>query len=560
MALSRLYITMIVSVLVVSGCKLEESYESDQLVRYQQKNATENLSQVRFIFDSLGSLNLQGLINVNIIPVKVYGTAMLLAEAESDSELQISSRNIPEVMSRYGFLRPEHIANWDKSLAPEPELDQVLGYLTTTIDQKILGERIRIEVGTITCAACHSGWAYDSKGRATHDAWLGAPSTTVDFDSYLAKIYRGLEIASSNESAFLDNIKRAFPEIQDTELATIRRFLMPKVRKTIRNPKLQTALPFPNGGPGITNGIGAFKKDARILVRPKQYHSEEAGFVGVPALWDRGFRSSLTADGAYGSTKTARYYEVSRELSKDPMHLEELSRLASFFSFSAMGNIIDNIPAAMPRAKDIFNFLKGASPQAYPGTVDFAKAREGSKIFARSCSGCHGSYDNEFPHPKLLSFPNKLIPQEVMGTDPTRWRQIDSSVPDFTQTNLISQYVDAGSQLGGYVAPILTGVWSSAPYFHNGSVPTLHALLFSEERPAVFQTGGAHQIDLENVGILLAPTKNNIALYPASFQPRSKTALYRTSELGRSNKGHEKQFKNLSSTEKTEVLEFLKLL
>ena len=32
----------------------------------------------------------------------------------------------------------------------------------------------------------------------------------------------------------------------------------------------------------------------------------------------------------------------------------------------------------------------------------------------------------------------------------------------------------------------LDGIWLRAPYLHNGSVPTLRALLFPDERPAVF--------------------------------------------------------------------------
>ena len=36
---------------------------------------------------------------------------------------------------------------------------------------------------------------------------------------------------------------------------------------------------------------------------------------------------------------------------------------------------------------------------------------------------------------------------------------------------------------GGYVATPLTGVWATAPYLHNGSVPTLAALLDSTTRP-----------------------------------------------------------------------------
>jgi hypothetical protein len=35
----------------------------------------------------------------------------------------------------------------------------------------------------------------------------------------------------------------------------------------------------------------------------------------------------------------------------------------------------------------------------------------------------------------------------------------------------------------------LDGVWLRAPYLHNGSVPTLRALLYLDERPATFYRG-----------------------------------------------------------------------
>ena len=35
----------------------------------------------------------------------------------------------------------------------------------------------------------------------------------------------------------------------------------------------------------------------------------------------------------------------------------------------------------------------------------------------------------------------------------------------------------------GYMAPPLDGVWATAPYLHNGSVPTIEALLNSPSRP-----------------------------------------------------------------------------
>jgi endo-cleaving rubber dioxygenase len=39
----------------------------------------------------------------------------------------------------------------------------------------------------------------------------------------------------------------------------------------------------------------------------------------------------------------------------------------------------------------------------------------------------------------------------------------------------------------GYQAPPLYGVWATAPYFHNGSVPTLEQVLNSSLRPAIWQ-------------------------------------------------------------------------
>jgi hypothetical protein len=39
----------------------------------------------------------------------------------------------------------------------------------------------------------------------------------------------------------------------------------------------------------------------------------------------------------------------------------------------------------------------------------------------------------------------------------------------------------------GYIAPPLDGIWITAPYLHNGSVPALEAVLNSKLRPAYCQ-------------------------------------------------------------------------
>ena len=42
-----------------------------------------------------------------------------------------------------------------------------------------------------------------------------------------------------------------------------------------------------------------------------------------------------------------------------------------------------------------------------------------------------------------------------------------------------------GSPFPGYVAPPLDGIWATAPFLHNGSVPNLELLLNSRARPGV---------------------------------------------------------------------------
>jgi hypothetical protein len=323
---------------------------------------------------------------------------------------------------------------------------------------------------------------------------------------------------------------------------------------------MDRVLPFPNGGPGHTNGIGAFKRDAGILKKPFQFHPEEAGVIGIPNVMDRGFRSSLTIDGAYAVKGKERFVELTKDQAINPNHLDELAELAAFFTYSAMGNNINNIEPNIPKVKEIVtNFLADVKPHKYPGTINDVKALRGESIYKKSCASCHGDYSRGIDNIELLSFPNKHIPQKIMGTDPYRWMSINKSVADFAESNIFSKYIDAGHSLDGYVAPLLSGLWFKAPYLHNGSVPTLWQLMNPSLRPSRFQTGG-HAIDLNQVGIRGEINSLGDYVYPDSYRPWSEPALFDTRENGKSNKGHEKEFALLTVDEKWDLLEYLKLL
>lgn len=103
----------------------------------------------------------------------------------------------------------------------------------------------------------------------------------------------------------------------------------------------------------------------------------------------------------------------------------------------------------------------------------------------------------------------------------------------------------------GYVAPPLDGVWATAPYLHNGSVPTLHDLLKSDERPERWQRSfgtGIRDFDETRVGWKV---KRN----PAGTDRR----IYDTRKPGYGNDGHTFG-DSLSAGARANLIEYLKTL
>jgi hypothetical protein len=90
-------------------------------------------------------------------------------------------------------------------------------------------------------------------------------------------------------------------------------------------------------------------------------------------------------------------------------------------------------------------------------------------------------------------------------------------------------------------------VWLRSPYLHNGSVPTLRALLFPQERPKQFYR--AYDVfDYDNVG------------YVSSGPEAEKLGWkYDTTVRGNSNAGH-LYGTDMSAQDKEDLLEYMKTL
>ncbi|MEO8259997.1 MAG: di-heme-cytochrome C peroxidase [Acidobacteriota bacterium] len=102
-----------------------------------------------------------------------------------------------------------------------------------------------------------------------------------------------------------------------------------------------------------------------------------------------------------------------------------------------------------------------------------------------------------------------------------------------------------------YPAKTLAGIWATAPYLHNGSVPTLYDLLLPvAQRPKRFAVG-QREYDPVKIGYQQDPAKYQL---PPSLTP----TFLDTSLPGNSNAGHDWNFDRLTDDQRWAIVEYLK--
>ena len=506
----------------------------------------------RFVSDHFGGITRETL-ETNALPYKVLAGSLLMRE-ERRLGRPVGLGALAGIFGRYGFLVSPRIANWPAGL-PQPRSGRPLGIVTAEIATIV--PPLRIEAVNLGCAACHAGVLYDAEGRPTHEVWLGLPNTSLDLERYTHDVYESLGLAAADLDGLVSTLSRLFPDAGWQERMTLRRFVLPRVvdRMRVLKAGLDAPTPFSNGGPGRTNGVAALKLVLGLLSRDRP--APEWGFTSIPDLASRGLRSSLLYDGFYAPVSSARFAARSVE-DASSAHVQDLASIVTFFTVPTMGMAPRRAEAAVPRVAEIMaGFLANYRPPRFPGPIAEDKALRGREVYAARCAPCHGTTSEGLRDVSIVSFPNRLSSQDEMGTSPRRWQAIDEELVATLKKSAIARYA-APARTGGYVAPILSGLWASAPYLHNGSVPTLWHLMHPPERPARFQVGG-HRLDWAKLGI--AGEKNgNDYLYPEGYVPWSEPELYDTSQPGLENTGHEREFENLSEDEKRVLLEYLKTL
>lgn len=201
--------------------------------------------------------------------------------------------------------------------------------------------------------------------------------------------------------------------------------------------------------------------------------------------------------------------------------------------------------------RDIYQYIDSLRPPKWPFAIDRQLARRGATLFNTHCADCHGTYGTEAAYPQVT------VDIEEVGTDRVR---LDALTVKNREDYGKGWFTHYGKQhtVGdpkGYLAPPLDGIWASAPYFHNGSVPTLWHVLHPNDRPMIWKRSD-NGYDSSRVGLEVETYDR----FPRTIRSREQIREYfDTRKFGKNASGH--TFPDvLTEAEKQAVLEYLKTL
>ena len=202
--------------------------------------------------------------------------------------------------------------------------------------------------------------------------------------------------------------------------------------------------------------------------------------------------------------------------------------------------------------QDIYDWIHTIESPKYAGTVDTRLAAAGRDVYFGTCAGCHGTPG------RGNDYPNRIVPVPKVGTDRARLDGLGPLFKTHFSKSWFGKYGETDVQTAasdGYVAPPLDGIWATAPYLHNGSVPTLYHMLFPEERPTVWRVKGYNGYDHRRMGLAV----EELPKMPATANLHQRRAYYDASLPSMSNRGHPFADR-LTREERLSVLEYLKSL
>jgi len=446
------------------------------------------------------------------------------------------------------------------------------------------------------CAACHTG---QLNYKETKIRVAGGNNAHFDIFAFIDGLDDALAATVEDPQKFARLSAKLGPEDATSKEALLKRLQADSA--SVHQYRTRTAL-LPNAaGPGRVDALGVI------------HNQVQSNIMKVPENWNAPL--APTKYSFVWNVPQSAWAQWSGVL-KDPI-LRNLGEVMGVFakfdltSETPADGLFDSTVDLKGQLQSE-SLLRRLAPPAWPedvlGPIDRDKAKKGGELFVQLCSGCHSTWPHRWSEPKksgVRFIENAIVPVTVVGTDPNQFLspQFESKptvmsgplsshlAPPYTGKALVPPPVNfetaqrgvydkllAGLNLDqdeleaahghraffpdetepvpalfAYKANPAEGLWASAPYLHNGSVPNMYELLSpASERSERFYLG--QDFDSEKLGV--------------DTSGKSGTFLFDTSLTGNSNAGH--SFENgegagiigrlLTHDERLELIEYMKSL
>ncbi|WP_233843512.1 hypothetical protein [Dyella sp. 2HG41-7] len=240
------------------------------------------------------------------------------------------------------------------------------------------------------------------------------------------------------------------------------------------------------------------------LLNPGLWLSGTSGSENPPSWWNLGHRP-------------AKFYDAG--MSADSARIE----LSWYMPYAATPQYQQGFDWVESHVSSSNTWLLSVQSPSYPFPINTALAEQGSVLFHTlnlwdpsrnnpvppppgygsgngngSCASCHGAYAPYYANntaflsdSTLAGMAGYVTPINIINTDPARFNANTLAIKAQFQNNYFGYPGQTGCaeqfEGTGYLAPPLYGVWAEAPYFHNGSVPSVWDVLKSSDRPALWE-------------------------------------------------------------------------
>ena len=371
----------------------------------------------------------------------------------------------------------------------------------------------RVGLVGLNCATCHVGTLRAGPAERRQIV-LGMPANQMDLQAYARFLTACANDPRFSASTLIAAIRKENPGFGWFESLIYRLFAIPQTRRGILDRAKENAWfdVRPPQGPGRVDTFNPYK----VLLKFDMQNDRTVGTVDLPSLWNQRIRENLWL-----------HWDGNNNI------VEERNKSAAI----GAGATPDSLD--LPAMARVAEWIMDLTPPAYPADrIDAAKAAQGAAVYQRECASCH-----EIGGART----GQVTPLAEVGTDRER---VDSFTPALASgMNTIGEgkpwKFSHFRKTDGYANMPLDGIWLRAPYLHNGSVPTLRALLSPDLRPAEFYR--AYDVyDWTDVGFV-----------SSGPDAAREGVLFSTRERGNSNAGH-LYGTTLDPTAKDTLLEYLK--